>query len=149
MKFTIFKRLTFGYIAIMVMVVFLGAQATFWLNQLNGITRDITAFHGKTIRLTERLIKDLFSLIGFEKKYIVSKDPDFYKQFWEINDNLEKDMLALASLMNVPEKKKLYQEAETLFKRYGTQQKETVLCMAESLGHIWHLRYGISEENSS
>ncbi len=118
MKFTIFKRLTFGYIAIMVMVVFLGAQATFWINKLNGITRDITAFHGTTIRLTERLLKDLFSLIGFEKKYIVSKDPDFYKQFWEINDNLEKDMLTLAGLMNVPEKKKLYQEAETLYERY-------------------------------
>jgi two-component system sensor histidine kinase GlrK len=126
MKFTILKRLTFGYIAIMVLVIFLGAHATLKLNQLNHITRDIASVDGSTIRLTERLQEGLFSQIGFEKKYIVSKDADFYKKFWEINDYLEKDMLKLASLMNVPEKGKLHHEAENLYKRYVSLFREEV-----------------------
>ena len=84
MKLTIFKRLTIGYFLIMGLVVYLGAYAILKLNQINLIIKEIDSIDAAAIRLTEHLSDSLFSQINFEKKYLVSKDPDFYQQFIQI-----------------------------------------------------------------
>jgi two-component system sensor histidine kinase GlrK len=118
MKFTIFKRLTFGYVAIMGLVIFFGSYATLKLNQLNHLIRDIDSVDGATIRLAEHLLGGIFSQVGFEKKYCVSRDEDFYQQFWETKEYLKKDMEKLSGLVDVPQKKKLFLEAQGLYDRY-------------------------------
>ena len=55
MRFTIFKRLTFGYLAIMMLVLFLVIFVTFKLNQLTRLTRAASSVDGQTARLSERL----------------------------------------------------------------------------------------------
>jgi two-component system sensor histidine kinase GlrK len=88
MRFTIFERLTFGYLVIMLLVVFLGGYVSLKLNQLFRLTQSVAAAEEETIRPIEDLLDMVFSQVGFEKKYVISKDPDFYGRFLELKDQV-------------------------------------------------------------
>ena len=115
MKFTIFKRLTLGYLAIMLLVISLGVYVTLQLNQLNNLTHAIASVDGVTIRITENLLDAMFSQVSFEKKYLISKDQDFYIQFWQINEYFTEDVEKLECLVDTSEKKNLFAEAKELY----------------------------------
>lgn len=135
MKFTIFKRLTLGYLAIMSLVIFLGVYVTFKLNQLNRMASAITSVDGAAIRLTENLLDAMFSQVSFEKKYLISKDQDFYQQFWQIKEYFTKDMEKLGCVMDSSEEKKLFAEAKGLYDRYLSLFKEEVSFVEKGQGY--------------
>ncbi len=120
MKFTIFKRLTLGYTVIMVLVVFLGVYTVLKLNRLNDLNQEINRVDGAVIRLSEDLLDTLFSQTGFEKKFLVSKDEDFYREFWNIDRLVRHNLMQLGSLMIGLEKKRLFLETEALYNQYGS-----------------------------
>ncbi len=124
MQLTIFKRLTLGYLAIMFLVIFQGAYVTFELNQLNRITHAIISIEGAGIRLTENLLEDLLTQEGFEKKYVVSGDQDFYQQFWETGEHFSKGLERLQSLMNTVKKKRLLGWVKKEYDQYISLVKE-------------------------
>jgi two-component system sensor histidine kinase GlrK len=129
MKFTILKRLIFGYAAIMLLMVFLGVYITLQLNKLNRFVREISSVDGTTIDLTERLSDKLFSQVGFEKKYLISQDQDFYQKFWDIMKQLIQDMERLESLMITNEDKKVFLEAKQFYQNYLSLFREEVRAM--------------------
>jgi two-component system sensor histidine kinase GlrK len=129
MRFTIFKRLTFGYLAIMMLVLFLVIFVTFKLNQLTRLTRAASSVDGQTARLSERLSNNMFSMVSFEKKYLISKDNDFYKHFLEIREYFNKDMQQLGLLSADLEKNKKYSKTLQLCNDYFsifTQEIENI-----------------------
>ena len=126
MKFTILKRLIFGYATIMLLIVFLGGYITLQLNTLNRFVREISSVDGTTIDLSERLSDKLFTQVGFEKKYLISQDQDFYKKFWDIMKHLTQDMEKLSSLMITKEDKKVFLEAKQFYHNYVSLFMEEV-----------------------
>lgn len=118
MRLTIFKRLTFGYVAIMVLVIFLGFYVTIKLRQLNQIAGSISSVDSATIRLTERLLDRLLSQVGFEKKYFVSKDPDFYQKTQEMTVQVSEDLERLDHLMDTSEERNRLSDITGLYNRY-------------------------------
>ena len=118
MRLTIFKRLTFGYGAIILLIIFLGGYVTLKLDQLNQLTRVIASVDSTVIKLTEDLLDAIFSQVGFEKKYLISKDRDFYQKFWEIKKYFVKDMKRLSHFMDTPEKRKLFNDIMKLYNHY-------------------------------
>jgi len=126
MKFTIFKRLIFSYMAIMLFVIFLTGYITLKLNELNRLTRSIATVDSQSIGSIERLLDSLFSQVSFEKKYLISKDHDFLNKFWEIHEYVIQDINALEDIADNPEKKKLSFDIKKLYERY-------VLLFAEEL----------------
>ena len=126
MKFTILKRLIFGYAAIMLLMIFLGGYITLQLNKLNRFVREISSVDGTTIDLTERLSDKLFSQVGFEKKYLISQDLDFYQKFWDIMKHLIEDMEKLESLLTNQEDKKVFLEAKQFYQSYVSLFMEEV-----------------------
>ena len=129
MKFTILKRLIFGYAAIMFLMVFLGVYITLQLNKLDRFVREISSVDGTTIDLTERLSDKLFSQVGFEKKYLISQDQDFYQKFWDIMKQLIQDMERLESLMITNEDKKVFLETKQFYQNYISLFNEEVRAM--------------------
>jgi two-component system sensor histidine kinase GlrK len=131
MKFTILKRLIFGYATIMLLFVFLGGYITLQLNKLNRFVREISSVDGTTIDLTERLSDTLFTQVGFEKKYLISQDQDFYQKFWDIMKNLTQDMEKLESLMITKDGKKVFLEATQFYQNYVSLFREEVQAMQQ------------------
>jgi two-component system sensor histidine kinase GlrK len=113
MKLTIFKRLTFGYAAILLLVLFLGVYVTLKLNQLNGLSREIATVHVNRLTLTEHFLDKLFSQVSFEKKYLISGDSDFLKKFWDIQHQIIEDIRKLEALPNIEENKDLFNQIQT------------------------------------
>ncbi|MGA8181324.1 MAG: HAMP domain-containing sensor histidine kinase [Desulfobacterales bacterium] len=99
MRFTIFKRLTFGYLAIMMLMLFLVVFVSVKLNQLSRLTRAASSVDGQMVRLTERLSNNMYSMVSFEKKYLISKDTDFYRHFLQIKNDFNKDINELGLLI--------------------------------------------------
>lgn len=118
MKFSIFKRLTFGYATILLLVVFLGVYVTVKLNQLNGLSREIASVHATRLTLTEHVLEKLFSQISFEKKYLISKDADFLAKFWEIQTQISEDIEKLRTVLRTEENKKLFSKTESDYGSY-------------------------------
>lgn len=118
MKFTIFKRLTFGYLSIMMLVLFLVIFVTIKLNQLTQLTRTASSVDAQTVRLTERLSNNMFSMVGFEKKYLISRDNDFYRHFLRIKNDFNTDLQQLGLLMAGSEKNKKFSETRGLCDKY-------------------------------
>lgn len=130
-EFTIFKRLALGYLAILLVVVALGIYTTLKLNQLNHIILSISSIDGEIIRIANRLRGTILSQRAFEKKYIVSKDKDFHRQFSETEKYIEKDIRQIDLLMDTPEKKRLIADAKELHSQYlAVVQKEVRLIKA-------------------
>ena len=129
-KWTILQRLTLGYLAIMLVVILMGGYVTYKLNQLNKITRDIDRVDGTTTRISEQLLEILISQVGFEKKYFIAGDLDFYEQFWQNKEYFEKNLSMLRPLMTSPGGEELvsvveksYDQYLSLFKKI-TEEKE-------------------------
>ena len=104
MRFTIFKRLTFGYLAILMLMLFLVVFVSVKLNQLSRLTRAASSIDGQMVRLTERLSNNMYSMVSFEKKYIISKDNDFYRHFLQIKKDFNKDINELGLLITRSDK---------------------------------------------
>ncbi len=102
----------------MVLIIFLGVYVTIKLNQLNHIARAVISADGAIIRVTENLSEALFSQEGFEKKYLVSGDHDFYQKFREIQEYFSKDLERLGSLMDTPKKKRLFGQGRKMYDHY-------------------------------
>ncbi|MDR4504379.1 MAG: ATP-binding protein [Candidatus Scalindua sp.] len=118
MKFTIFKRLTFGYIAIMLLVIFLGVYVTVKLNQLTLLTRSIATVDSSIINQIEHILDTMYSQESFGKKYLISGDKDFYKQFIDIKEYLRKDLEALEPFLEGTENEMIYADALKQYDRY-------------------------------
>jgi two-component system, NtrC family, sensor histidine kinase GlrK len=119
MRFTIFKRLTFGYLAIMMLMLFFVVFVSVKLNQLSRLTRAASSIDGQMVRLTERLSNNMYSMVSFEKKYIISKDTDFYRHFLQIRNDFNKDIQELGLLITRSEKTK-----DKLYHIAGSGKKE-------------------------
>jgi two-component system, NtrC family, sensor histidine kinase GlrK len=128
MKFTIFKRLTFGYLAIMLLVLLMGGSVTLKLNQLNQITEKINSVDSAVIRTAEHLIDALIAQVGFEKKFLIAHDRDFYQQFLDIKSYILQDFDTLHPLMNTSQNAELLARAKELYANYlAIFQEETDL----------------------
>jgi two-component system sensor histidine kinase GlrK len=106
MRFTIFKRMASGYALIMVMVIFMGIYVTLKLNQLTALNYNIARIDGAIISLGEQLLESLFSQAAFEMKYLVSRDPDFYKEFSSQRVFFTEAMERVASLADSADQKR-------------------------------------------
>ncbi|MBL0732430.1 MAG: HAMP domain-containing histidine kinase [Desulfosarcina sp.] len=118
MKITIFKRLAFGYAAIMLMIIFMGVYLPFKLKQINDLTRSVAAIDGTSIRIVKHLQETIYAQVGFGNKFLVSKDRDFFSEFKKIRDYIREDMIKLEFLLDNSEKKGAFEEARKIYLGY-------------------------------
>ena len=81
MKLTIFKRLTIGYAAIIIIFILQGGYTIFTLKKLNHLTSTVVLIDSGIIKPTKHIVDMTLSQIGFDKKFLISNDHDFYAQF--------------------------------------------------------------------
>jgi two-component system sensor histidine kinase GlrK len=129
-KISLLMRLTLGYIAILVLVIALGVYVAFNLNQINLLIRG-TADDGATLAQMEHLLEAIFSQVSFERKYLISQDPDFKKKFRDIQDLIVKDLKDGEPRMNTARKKKLFSDTRNLYREYISLSKEETELMVK------------------
>lgn len=118
MKFTIFKRMISGYAVIMVMVLFMVIYVTLKLNQMTRINHQIAKVDGVIITVGEQLLEVLFSQVGFERKYLIAGDPDFYREFHRTKALFEENIERLAALADSDTRRGWIDEILATYTRY-------------------------------
>ncbi len=116
--FTIFKRLSLSYLALSLIVVFMGVYTTLRFEQLNRITSSISAADSEVIRIVNKTKDNFLSQVGFERKYIVSKDKDFYQQFMESQQIINRQLDEMASLLDDKKKETLFTSLQGSYQKY-------------------------------
>jgi two-component system sensor histidine kinase GlrK len=99
MKLTIFKRLLFGYMAIMLLVAGLGIFLTIQLNRLNRLAYSATSVDGEIIRSAQSISDALPLAINLQKKYLVSGDTDFHSHYEANRTTLQRESDRLEGLL--------------------------------------------------
>lgn len=125
-NFTIFKRLGLGYLVIVLAVIALGMYSTLTLRQLNSITRSINSVENETIILADRIIDDVLTQRKSEKKYVVSRDEDFHRQFLDTEKDIKKALEQINSLADTMDKIRLTHSAKESYERYVSLVQEEV-----------------------
>ena len=145
-NFTIFKRLGLGYLLIVLVVIALGMYSTLKLGQLNKITRSINSIDNETIRLAERLRDTIFTERKFEKKYIVSKDEDFHRQFLETDKYINEDLEQISALLDAADKRWLISKVKEFYDQYLSIVQEEIRLMTNSMDYSQE-NYEIAKED--
>ena len=145
MRFTIFKRLTIGYAAIMILVVFMGLYVTIKLMQISHLTRDAALVDSATVGQIDQLFGTLFSQVSFEEKYFISRDRDFFNKFWEVQENFLKDIGKLESLLQTEDGQNRIERVKASYKNYLSLFQHQILgADKKSAPYFWQYR---SEKN--
>ena len=124
MKLTIFTRLLISYLAIILLIICLGVYAVLSLNYVNQSMDYIISVDGSTVRLTTELTDTLLTQLGFEEKYFVLKDQDFYKHFWKTEDFFRKTIEELGDIADTSQKRNLVNETKDSYNLYVSLFRE-------------------------
>ena len=135
-ELTIFKRLTIGYVTIMLMVLFMGYYSAVKLNQINRIFLNINQVEELTIELAERISNSMLSQISFGKKFLIGGDSDFYNQFKEMEGQIKTDVQKLSGLIKTAEKRKFFNAMENLYFHFITRFEKTIELPIKSEGSL-------------
>ena len=105
MRLTIFSRLAFGYLAILLIMGAVNAYTILKLYRLNDETSSIFNTDGRLLEIKKNLSDSFLSQLGYEKKYVITKDIVFYNQFLTANKTFDKYFTEAVSISNtLPEK---------------------------------------------
>ena len=121
---TIFKRLVISYLTIIMLLVCLVVFITFKLNRINIIIDYIVSVDNVMIRLTNELTDAMLSQSGFEGKYLVSRDHDFFERFCEIGDYFIRNTDQLQYMSDTTKKRKPVAELRKEYDLYLSLFKE-------------------------
>jgi two-component system, NtrC family, sensor histidine kinase GlrK len=94
-KFGIFQRLTAGYVAILFLLGLANVYALLILTQLN--TRIFDSYNEgfRLLDINHRIVDALSSQQRYGQKYIITRDPDLYRQFLIAKEDFERSLLTL------------------------------------------------------
>jgi two-component system sensor histidine kinase GlrK len=90
MRLTIFSRLIFGYLLVVLLISAVGVYMIFQLMQFKTITHSILQVDLRVEDLIKKLTDSLLSQMRYEKKYLLTKDEALYSQFLLAKDDFIK-----------------------------------------------------------
>ncbi len=117
---SILFRLIGSYLLIIIVVLLSGIYTIWNLNELNRIIRTVTTHDARMISLSEECQEVLYSSIAAEKKFFVSRDESYRKQFKDLQDEFARRLNELASLADTEKKQNLLGAIRMLHIRYGS-----------------------------
>jgi two-component system, NtrC family, sensor histidine kinase GlrK len=116
---SILFRLIGSYLLIIIVVLLSGIYTIWNLSELNRIIRTVTTHDARMIHLSEECQEVLYSSTAAEKKFFVSRDEGYRKQFQDLQNEFARRIGELASLADTEKKKNLLGALLALHVRYG------------------------------
>jgi two-component system sensor histidine kinase GlrK len=116
---SILFRLIGSYLLIIIVVLLSGIYTVGNLSELNRIIRTVTTHDARMINLSEECQDVLYSSTAAEKKFFVSRDEGYRKQFKDLQGEFARRIEELASLADTEKKQNLLGTLRTLHTRYG------------------------------
>jgi len=110
-------------------ILLVGISGAYTIMNLNGLDRlieSIIRHDSRIIKLAEEALDDLYSLTAAEAKYLISKDPDYYRQFKQIRADFAKKVIELERIADTGIKHDLLTDIKKAQTRYDALFDERV-----------------------
>jgi two-component system sensor histidine kinase GlrK len=92
---------------------------TLWqLNQINKGTKQIIKIDERILELRKKLFDSILSQMGYEKKFIITKDPIFHSQFLSSETDFTKHLNDALYIADTPEKTTILNQVENNYSKY-------------------------------
>ncbi len=118
LKITIFTRLIISYFLIILLVGISGAYTIMSLNGLDHLIESVIKHDSRIIKLAEGTLDDLYSLTETEAKYLISGDPDYYRQSRQAKTDFTKKIDELEKIADTEIKTGLLTDVKKSQRRY-------------------------------
>jgi len=118
MKLSIFTRLVVGYFAIFILAMAVSIYTINQLHQLERVTRSILAVENRLVDDEQRLSDSLFTLMRYERKFIIIKDAGLYNQFLQTSEDFDKKFKETVSLSNNKKVKEMLTDLKHYYDHY-------------------------------
>jgi len=118
MKFTIFSRLMLGYFTVFVLVMAVSVYAILKIRQLNRGTDYILNVDNRILEDQKKLAEAILSQVRYERKFFITRDNTFYKQFLSAKGEFERYLGDLLSVVDSPPKKECLDKIKAHYQDY-------------------------------
>ncbi|MGH7766183.1 MAG: sensor histidine kinase, partial [Candidatus Binatia bacterium] len=146
MRFTLFSRLVLGYLAIFILVMFVGIYAVYQLRRIQDITRSMLERDRRILDLGEKLSEAALSQVRYEKKFFITKDSVIYDELRRFQQDFER-LLDQAGPVADARGKVLLKSVSEDFQRYRDLVSEEIVLMGERKAYAED-RYKLEKETS-
>ena len=114
-------------LAIFILSMTVSLYTIYQLHKLEDITKSILVVDYNVIDDLEQKLSDLMlSMVGYEKKYIITKDEELKKNFDEEKKDFDKHLGEITSLADTEESRNYFTEIDRYYQRYQTSFMEEV-----------------------
>ncbi|TLY21494.1 MAG: HAMP domain-containing protein [Nitrospirae bacterium] len=117
-KLSIFWRLALSSLAIIIVVAGVNFYALSQLRQLTALSTELVSYHYPSIDTAKRLLANLYTQLGSEKKYRAVRDPAFARDFGEEADEFRQILAMLQEQESAPHGQKLLKDVARLHQEY-------------------------------
>jgi two-component system, NtrC family, sensor histidine kinase GlrK len=118
MRFTLFSRLVFGYLAIFLLMAAVGLYTVYQLRHMQDVTRSVLERDRRVFDLSDKLGDAMLSEVRYERKFFITKDAALYEQFVLFQKDFER-LLDEAEPLTDARGKSLLQDIREEHQRYG------------------------------
>jgi two-component system, NtrC family, sensor histidine kinase GlrK len=120
MKLTIFSRLTLGYLVMFLLIGSVTGYALLRLHLLNKVTARIINVDQRVLDLGKKLEDTVLSQMGYEKKFIITKDVTFYQRFLSAEGDFNRYLAEAMMLTESVAKTESLTRLHTYYEQYRT-----------------------------
>lgn len=113
MKVTIFSRMVISLLAIFILSITASVYCILQLRQLEELTKVVVKTDARSIILEQNLLNTFLSMMRYEKKYVIIKDEELYKQYLLLKSDFDEFLGAIASVVSTAENKDIASVAGT------------------------------------
>ena len=125
-RWTIFSRLTIGYLTIFILVMAVSMYAVLRLHQLTAGVRVVVSLNNRIMNYGEKLGDSILSQLRYEKKYFITKDVMFYDQFLSASGEFDKRLAEVLLTADTAPQKEALERIKTDHKRYQALVDEEI-----------------------
>jgi two-component system, NtrC family, sensor histidine kinase GlrK len=124
MKLTIFSRLTIGFFAILFIMGAVNLYTSLKLHRLSRETATILDVDERILDLEKKLADSMISQLGYEKKFIITKDVMFREEFLSAKNNFDGFLSEAISIADTTSKRTSLDLIKTHYEEYQSLIEE-------------------------
>ncbi len=118
MKLSIFSRLLLWHLIIVILVIGMSFYAIVQISRINEMTQSVLTVNSRMSDNAERLADVVFSQVRYERKYLISKDEVFYKQFLQLKADFDRSLGEMMSVADSPQARTILTTIKDSYQNY-------------------------------
>jgi two-component system sensor histidine kinase GlrK len=148
MKLTIFSRLLTGYLIIFTLVIGMSIYVIIHIIQINEVAQSILTINNRMIDSATKLSDIIFSQVRYERKFIISKDKAFYREFLQLKSDFDRYLSEMTSIAESSQTRSYLNNIRESYQNYQSLVYEEFKYLKNGDGYA-HLEFNREKEKAT